>query len=491
MQVAVLTIDVQSNQGLTVYLEAGNKGIKGQLPLFSELQSDYQNWQNAINQSANSQFRLESEDTTEQFTVNVEPLAKKLEDNINSWLQHEYFQNIREELIDFLGASKKIPSRIVIKTDDLFLQQLPWYCWNVLKKFPNNEITLSFKTGTIRSNSVFPRKSRIKLLAILGTSSNISINEDIKILKKIESKTKIKIEYFPNKNTKDFPETLKQSLLNSLEFNGYDILFFAGHGVGISNNQTDIIRLQINTSTVDISLSELENALQTAIKKGLRLAIFNSCFGMKIGQTLIREHGLTTISMREKVKDNVAIYFLQNFVENFYLGRPLFLSVKEARKQSLEVSDTWLPVIFQNENAESIKLSDWKLPNILEVLASVALTAFNLGLMTISFAGTLLINQNFWLIILTSSGIISALLFMFYPDFSQKKYLLTISAFTLITSIIFVFIFKYGLALLFFALMPSLVSIFLISLFSLTYYPLSTSLRFIGRFIRNVIQAIR
>ncbi len=491
MQVVVLTIDVQSNQELAVYLEAGSKGIKGQLPLFPELQSDYQNWQNAINQSANSQFRLESEETTEQFPVNIESLAKKLEDNINNWLQHEYFQNIREELIDFLGTSKKFPSRIVIKTDDLFLQQLPWYCWNVLRKFPNNEITLSFKTGTIKSNSLFPRKSQIKLLAILGTSSNISINEDIKILKRIESKTKIKIEYFPHKNTNQLQDTLKQSLLNSLEFQGYDILFFAGHGVGISNNQTDIIRIGINTAIVDISLSELENALQIAINKGLRLAIFNSCFGMKIGQTLIREHGLTTIAMREKIKDNVAIDFLQKFVENFYLGMPLFLAVKEARKQSLEVSDTWLPVIFQNENAESIKLSDWKLPNILEVLVSVGLTGFNLGLITISFAGTLLINHNFWLIILISSAIISALLFIFYPDFSPKKYLLTISALTLIISMIFILIFKYELALLFFALMPSLISVFIISLFCLTYYPLSISLRFIGRFIINVIQAIR
>lgn len=491
MQVAVLTIDVQSNQELTVYLEAGNKGIKGQLPLFSQLQFDYQNWQNAINQSATSQFRLESEETTEQLTVNIEPLAKKLEDNINNWLQHEYFQNIREELIDFLGASKTFPSRIVIKTDDLFLQQLPWYCWNVLKKFPNNEITLSFKTGTIRSNSVFPRKSQIKLLAILGTSSHISINEDIKILKTIDSKTKIKIEYFPNKNSSQLQGNLKQILLNIIESNGYDILFFTGHGVGISNNQTDIIRIGTSTSTVDISLSELENALQIAIKKGLRLAIFNSCFGMKIGQTLIRQHGLTTISMREKIKDNVAIDFLQNFLENFYLGMPLFLAVKEARKQNLEVSDTWLPVIFQNENAESIKLSDWKLPNILEVLLSVGLTGFNLGLMTISFAGTLLINQNFWLIILILSGIISALLFIFYPNFSQKKYLLAISILALIINVSLIFIFKYGLSLLFFALIPSLISVFIISLFCLIYYPLSKSLRFTGRFIKNVIQAIR
>jgi hypothetical protein len=489
MQVAVLTLDMQSNQEVTVYLESGHKGIKGKLPLFSELQLDYKNWQNAVNQSSNSQFRLESEETSDNNDVDIEFFAKKLEDTINNWLKYEYFQDIREEIIEFLGTYKKSSSRLVIKTDDLFLQQLPWYCWNVLRKFPNNEITLSFKTGTIRSNSVFPQKSQVKLLAILGNSYNISIDEDIRILKQLKSKTKIKIDYFPNKSTKLSQDKLKENLINILENNGYDILFFAGHGVEKTNSQTDIIRIGINTAIVDISLSKLENALQTAISKGLRLAIFNSCFGMKLGQTLSRKHGLTTISMREKIKDKVAIDFLKNFIENFYLGMPLFLAVKKAREQSPQVSDTWIPVIFQNESAESIKLTDWKLPNILEVLSSVSLTGLNLWLIAFSFAGTLLIRHNLWLFVLIVSGIITIILYITYPCLSHKKYLLIVFLFALSMSIIFLY--KHGFELFIFALVPSLVSVFAILLFCFIYYSLSRLLRFLGSFIRNVTQAIR
>lgn len=490
MQIAVLTIDVQSNQEVAVYLEAGSKGIKAKLPSFSAIRLAYENWQKYAN-LATIQSRLEPEEETIHVPTDTSNSGQILEDKINDWLNSRNFQDIRDKIIAFLGASEKSPSRIIIKTDDLFLQQIPWYCWDILKEFNNTEITLSFKTGTIESNSKFPQKSRIKLLAILGSSKNISIESDIKILKEIESKTKIKVDIFPNKDQIYTRNDLRESLFEILYRHEYDIIFFAGHGVGTSNNQTNIIRLEHKTIFSDINISDLENALTVAVTKGLRLAIFNSCFGMKLGQALIREYGLTTIVMREKIRDDVAILFLKNFLNYFYSGKPLCLAVKEARQLLPQISDTWLPVIFQNESADSIKLRDWILPNISELLSSISLTGFNVGLIAISFAGTLL-NHNFWLIILFISGLLSAILFALYPYLSKKRYLLIILTYTLFISIIFIF--YRGIWLWILAFIPSLISLFGISLFCFVYslyHPLSKTISFLRRFIYNAKQTIR
>jgi hypothetical protein len=491
MRLAVLTLDVdKANQQVNVYLKTENEGIEGKLPSFSNLESCYKDWQKGINQSS-SNSNLE---------VDTQSLAEVLNNKINRWLKSEGLQGVRDKLIDFLAASQNYPNRIVIKTDDAFLQRIPWYCWKELDNYSNTEITISFKTGKTKPDGFIPpQRSQLRLLAVLGDSENISLERDIDILKSLSRITQIKIDSFhPSNLTAD---KLARYLWNSLCDRNYDILFFAGHGVGDSDKQTDINRLVIsNTTYLDISLSDLESvlesALENAIEKGLRLAIFNSCCGMKLGQTLAKNYGLTTIVMREKIRDDVAVEFLDNFVKAFYSGKPVCLAVKEARKKLLsshDISQSWLPVIFQNESADSLMLKDWVLPNILEFLCSIGLTGFNAGLIAI-FLGTflgILVNPTFWVLIVLGVGLLSVWLFAVFPKLSKKNYLLTISGVTLVSSITFIVI--HGFWFLLFPLLLALASVFGVSSFCFLYYlryPVLKLIQFSLRFISNVKQAI-
>jgi hypothetical protein len=485
MRLAVFTLDVdKANQQVNVYLKTENEGIEGKLPSFSNLESCYKDWQIGINQSS-SNSNLE---------VDTQSLAEVLNNKINRWLKSEGLQGVRDKLIDFLASSQNYPNRIVIKTDDDFLQRIPWYCWKVLDNYSNTEITISFKTGKTKPDGFIPpQRSQLRLLAILGDSENISLERDIDILKNLSRITHIKIDSFHSSNLA--ADKLARYLWNSLCDRDYDILFFAGHGVGKSDEQTDIIRLN-STPYLDISLSYLELALENAVKKGLRLAIFNSCFGMKLGQTLAKKYGLTTIVMREKIRDDVAVEFLDNFLKAFYLGKPLYLAVKEARKKlqsTHDISQSWLPVIFQNESADSLLLKDWLLPNILEFLCSIGLTGFNIGLIAIflgTFLGTL-VNPTFWVLIVFGIGLLSVWLFAVFPKLSKRNYLLTISGVTLVSSIIFIVI--HGFWFLLFPFLLATALVFGVSSFCLIYYlryPVLQLIRFTLRFLSNVKQAI-
>lgn len=488
MRLAVLTLDVdKANQQVNVYLKTENEGIEGKLPSFSDLRKCYEKWQIGINQSLNSHSNLEKD---------TQRLAEDLNEAINGWLNSKGLQGIEKKLINFLAASQNYPNRIVIKTDDAFLQRIPWYCWKILDNYSNTEITISFKTGKTKPDGFRPpQRSQLRLLAILGDSENICLEQDIAILESLSRITQIKIDSFPPSNLA--ADKLKRYLWNALGDRDYDILFFAGHGVGESDKQTDIIRLVISSTTyLDISLSDLKSALENAILKGLRLAIFNSCFGLKLGQTLAKKYGLTTIVMREKVRDDVAVEFLDNFVKAFYSGKPLYLAVKEARKKLLishDISQSWLPVIFQNESADSLMLKDWVLPNILEFLFSIGLTGFNAGLIAIflgTFLGTL-VNPTFWVLIVLGVGLLSLWLFAVFPKLSKRNYLLTIAGITLVSSIIFIVI--HGFWFLLFPLLLALASVFGVSSFCLVYYlryPVLKLIRFSLRFISNVKQAI-
>ena len=108
---------------------------------------------------------------------------------------------------------------------------------------------------------------QVRILAILGNSSGIDIETDRKLLKSL-----------PNAEVIFLVEPSRQELDEWLWHRaGWDILFFAGH----SNSQSDgkAGQLDIN-STEKITIAQLRNALNRALRSGLQLAIFNSCEGL-------------------------------------------------------------------------------------------------------------------------------------------------------------------------------------------------------------------
>lgn len=281
-------------------------------------------------------FEIETNNITNFSEIELIELSQAFSKRINAWLGSTEFRKIEQQLRTQLKPSEEI--RFIIETDDNLLRRLPWHLWEFFEDYPKAEVALSsVEYQKPNKLPVSNLSERVKILAILGNSKGIDINQDRTFLEKLSNRAKIKFLVEPN--TSQFNEQLWQQ--------GWDILFFAGHSCSKEKGL-----LQINQTDM-ISLEQLRYALKQAISRGLKLAIFNSCDGLKLAQHLQDLYIPQVIVMREPVPDFVAQQFLKYFLDGFSSGKSLYAAVRSARErlQGLEKEypcASWLPVIFQN-----------------------------------------------------------------------------------------------------------------------------------------------
>ncbi|WP_293337648.1 CHASE2 domain-containing protein [Microcoleus sp. CAWBG58] len=398
-KLVVLKLDDNLTKGVRATLEIGPEGeratveIPGFLPPKPEIADNYDRWQSVYRSLGD--FRIKpiaitiSSSRAEQL-AKCRDLAAQLSQQINSWLYSESFRQLRETLLAQLSPLDTV--RFLIKTDDIVLRRLPWYCWDIFDRYPQAEIALSataskkpppaninvsrayfetlqsdsdppkspLKRGTLTPFSPLCRggapvparwgyeslgkypKNCVKILAILGNSQNIDIEQDCKILAELPS-TEITFLVEPNRS----------QIGKELWEKNWDILFFAGHSSTDSDGRNG--KFYIN-KTESLTVKELKHGFKLAVSSGLQLAVVNSCDGLGIARQL-EDLGIPqTIVMREPVCDRVAQDFLKYFLAYFCSGKSLYLSVRMARQRLAELESEipgadWLPVICQNPAA--------------------------------------------------------------------------------------------------------------------------------------------
>ncbi|KYC42386.1 Chase2 sensor protein [Scytonema hofmannii PCC 7110] len=315
--------------------------IIGSLPAVPELSELYKRWQllyeAVYRRLGSNRIKVKSQDITHISVNDFESLCQQLQIHINSWLKSESFQNIERQLRTLLSRDDEI--RVIIETHITLLHRLPWHLWDFFEDYPNAEVALSnHEYASPQILQKFPT-GKVKILAILGNSVGIDLNKDRSLLQKLK-----------DSQTTFLVEPTRRELDEQLWDRDWDILFFAGHSVSLAGGEKG--EIQIN-QTESLTISQFKHALQTAITRGLKLAIFNSCDGIGLARNLADLNIPQIIVMREPVSDLVAQQFLNNFLMSFTGGKPFFLAVREARKrlQALENEfpcASWLPVICQN-----------------------------------------------------------------------------------------------------------------------------------------------
>lgn len=316
--------------------------ITGSLPAIPELSKLYSRWKllyEAIHQrlGSNQRIKVHSQDITNISVNDFDEVCHQLQTHINAWLKSESFQNIERQLRTVLSRDDEI--RVIIETNITSLHRLPWHLWDFFEHYPKAELALS--NHEYASPQVVRKSTtdRVKILAILGNSFGIDIDKDRSWLQGL---TDTQTTFLVQPTRKELDEQL---------WNQYwDILFFAGHSASIADGE--IGEIYIN-HTESLTISQFKNALKTAITRGLKLAIFNSCDGIALARNLADLNIPQMIVMREGVSDLVAQEFLKNFLVAFALNKPFSLAVREARErlQGLENNfpcASWLPVIYQN-----------------------------------------------------------------------------------------------------------------------------------------------
>lgn len=325
--------------------QASGTGVSGRLPPAPEIREIYRTWQ------ISRMMRVGRMKAKPGFPTNVSLTnsSEALKDSINLWLDSEEFRPIRDKLLEKLSQEDEVLA--IFQGDDPLLWRLPWFLWDLFDRNSNVEVALSpsrFEAAPV-AREPKSQKERVQILAILGDSEGIDIEQDRALL----------LEELPDAEVTFLVEPERSHINDRLWERPWDILFFAGHSL-TEDDATGKIFINEKDS---LSVEDLKYALKQAIRQGLKIAIFNSCDGLGLAKELADLHIPQTVVMREPVPDPVAQEFLKNFLKAFSRGKSFYLAVREARErlQGLETRfprASWLPAIWQNPGARALRWQD-------------------------------------------------------------------------------------------------------------------------------------
>ena len=324
-----------AQEGLPTELE-----INSQLPAAPYIPQLYSLWQK-VYLGLGLSTRLESNKafiSNYSHSENCDRAAAKLLASINNWLDADSFRLLKERFLLRLNPTDEL--RILIQTENIQLQCLPWHLVSWFEPYTKSEIALSKPVYEKDLQNAVNLKPYVRILAIVGNSQGIDTDCDQQIL-----------EQLPDSFTTLLIDTSRQEITEQLwNRQGWDILFFAGHSNSDCYKKTGC--MQINDRD-RLTTKELKYALTKAVAKGLKIAIFNSCDGLGLARELADLKIPQIIVMREPVPDKVAHEFLKYFLTAYAQGESFYLAVREARAKLQGLEDrypcaTWLPVIVQN-----------------------------------------------------------------------------------------------------------------------------------------------
>ena len=248
------------------------------------------------------------------------------------------FHKIEKALRTKFNPSDQV--RLIIQSEDILMQRIPWHLWNFFSDYLFAETAIGLPEAN-RVEKLDIAREKIRILTIFGNDKGINVEADKEYLSSLSTEAEIISLVKPSR------QELDEKLWDE---KGWDIICFSGHSESEADGSTGYFYLGNETK---MTVEEFSNSLARTIRKGLQLAIFNSCDGLGLARQLARLHIPAIIVMREEVPDEVARKFLQNFLESFASGKPLYISVREAREKLQVLEDkfpgaSWLPVICQN-----------------------------------------------------------------------------------------------------------------------------------------------
>lgn len=318
--------------------------VSGMLPPAPDLIAHLNQWQQTYRKLITSTRAIKPHRVTYGGSINpidaCRKSARDLEKQLQTWLKAEPFQEVNLRLREVLSQQDTI--QVLIRSPHPQLSYLPWHKWDFIERYPHAEITFSPPEFELISATPATPTPNVRILAILGNSTNINVTADRQLL-----------ESLPNADVTFLVEPQRQQINDRLWEQSWDILFFAGH----SDSDQGAGRIYINPHD-SLTIEELHYGLKRAIAQGLQLAIFNSCDGLGLARSLADLHIPHLIVMREPVPDQVAQQFLLYFLSAFAGGQLFHLAVRTARERLQGIEDrfpcaSWLPVVYQNPAARS------------------------------------------------------------------------------------------------------------------------------------------
>ncbi|MDZ8065157.1 MAG: CHASE2 domain-containing protein [Nostoc sp. DedQUE08] len=347
-KLVVLKLDGDLDLGVQVTLEIGEEGkrptteITGKLPSNLNMATAIEQWQSTY-RSLWKFTRIKAkkiiyDGSISQRRKECDTKASEVREYLNNWLLSESFRPVREKWLKHLMPEEEV--RVLIRTHCLQLKKLPWHLWDLIDRdYLKAEVVLSVPESetVIGALQTSLWRNKIRILAILGDSDGIDVEQDRQLLEKL-----------PNAATTFLVEPQYSDIDEKLWKQPWNILFFAGH----SKSEGESSCIYIN-QTDKLTIDKLRHALRNAVANGLQLAIFNSCDGLGLARELQDLQIPQIIVMREPVPDRVAQKFLKHFLEVFSSGQSIYAAVRIARQRLKGIEKeypgaSWLPVISEH-----------------------------------------------------------------------------------------------------------------------------------------------
>ena len=276
-----------------------------------------------------------------------------------------------------IAMGKHTPLRLRLEIRDPDLIALPWEIMQREAGQPaislSRQVLFSRTTTEVDPLPDLRTSPDLNILLVLGYDDKLDLQKEAVILEKTLCDSPVvgnhSQGYAPCTVTTLLQPT-PQELIQELESREYNVLFYAGHGLPAPDGGSLLLRK-------DMTLNGIELA-QVLTRNNVNLAVFNCCWGAQpaavnrqaipsssLAEVLIRHGVPAVLGMRDQIRNDESIIFIQAFAQALRKRLPIDEAVAEARQHLLTIykfnKPAWtLPVLYLHPdfNGELIKSFD-------------------------------------------------------------------------------------------------------------------------------------
>ena len=367
-----------------------NRNIQVEYPtllshLYSQWQQAYLNYYNSLRGKVTG-YGAGKAPQKDWRAILVEAEVKFL-DRFHRWLLSPELFPIRRKIANAASDRNCEWIDVFLTCVTPELARFPWETWQIGTDINTvGKIRISRTPNNIEYESVRPLRRKARILAIFGDDTGVNLESDRESLKQqFQHIAEIKFEGWKQGETNS--DELKTRIFQKIaDKKGWDILFFAGH-----SNEARLIGGELRIAPhVSLFISELEPCLRQAKKNGLQFAIFNSCSGIDIAESLINIGLNQVVVMREPIHNQVAQDFLPQFLRCLAQYKDVHEAIREVytffkqQEKRLNYPSAYLiPSIFRHPEAELFRFQKSRLlrflfPHPLEAIGLLTLLSISL-----------------------------------------------------------------------------------------------------------------
>ncbi len=383
MTTSIFNLKVQKFEEICIFELSWGQGqrLTAQIEYPTNLTQLFKNWQRAYFNCYQSED-MRGRTVAGGVVVPVVNLHRELVQaeskfmyDFHRWLKSADLYDIRDQITQVNSATTQVV-QLFLTCATMELERFPWEAWEIGKAIQIIRAPVNIAAASVSQQQI-KRQTRPRILAILGDDTGLDFQQDKQSVKSLSRIAEVQFVGWQPEQT---PTQVIQQISDAIaDKRGWDVLFFAGH-----SNETEMTGGELGIAPgVSISIKEIAPQLSAAKQRGLQVAIFNSCSGINIAQSLIDLGFSQVVVMREPIHNSVAQEFLVQFLQGLGKHQNVYESVVTARQfLQLERSHTYpssylVPSLFCHPGAElyCIPQFKWKqrlrqsLPNLFEAIA--------------------------------------------------------------------------------------------------------------------------